>query len=84
MRAISRVADVSINTVSKLLADAGNAWVTFHNERTHRMTPAMAAGLTDKLMDMSDIVELINAAEDRKRLDARRGIERGATAFNSN
>ena len=32
-RAISRVADVSINTVSKLLVDAGTACVAFHNEK---------------------------------------------------
>jgi IS1 family transposase len=30
MRSISRVADVSINTVAKLLADAGNACAAFH------------------------------------------------------
>src|SRR3954468_214585 len=30
MRSISRVADVSINTVSKLLVDAGNACAAFH------------------------------------------------------
>jgi len=32
MRSISRVADVSINTVSKLLVDAGNACIAIHNE----------------------------------------------------
>ncbi|MBN4046605.1 DDE-type integrase/transposase/recombinase [bacterium AH-315-P15] len=32
MRAISRIADVSINTVSKLLVDAGKACSTFHDE----------------------------------------------------
>jgi IS1 family transposase len=32
MRSISRVADVSINTVSKLLVEAGEAAVTIHNE----------------------------------------------------
>ncbi|WP_296581308.1 IS1 family transposase [Xanthobacter sp.] len=32
MRSISRVADVSINTVSKLLVDAGKACATFHDE----------------------------------------------------
>lgn len=32
MRSISRVADVSINTVSKLLADAGEACAAFHDE----------------------------------------------------
>src|SRR5258707_475891 len=32
MRSISRVADVSINTVNKLLIDAGEACVRFHDE----------------------------------------------------
>jgi IS1 family transposase len=32
MRSISRVCDVSINTVSKLLVDAGNACARFHHE----------------------------------------------------
>jgi transposase-like protein len=33
MRSISRVADVSINTVSKLLVDAGKACSAFHDEK---------------------------------------------------
>src|SRR5882724_11296741 len=33
MRSISRVADVSINTVSKLLIDAGKACAAFHDEK---------------------------------------------------
>src|SRR3974390_2056807 len=33
MRSISRVADVSINTVSKLLIDAGKACSAFHDEK---------------------------------------------------
>src|SRR6266851_10043953 len=32
MRAVSRLADVSINTVSKLLVDAGLACARFHDE----------------------------------------------------
>ena len=32
MRSITRVCDVSINTVAKLLADAGEAFEAFHNE----------------------------------------------------
>jgi len=32
MRSISRVADVSINTVTKLLVDAGNACAAYHDE----------------------------------------------------
>ena len=35
MRAISRVADVSINTVTKLLIDAGLACARFHDEAVH-------------------------------------------------
>jgi IS1 family transposase len=33
MRSISRVADVSINTVTKLLVDAGNACAAFHDKQ---------------------------------------------------
>src|SRR5438105_6542036 len=33
MRSISRVADVSINTVAKLLVDAGKACAAFHDEK---------------------------------------------------
>jgi transposase-like protein len=32
MRSISRVADVSINTVSKLLVEAGEAYLSIHDE----------------------------------------------------
>jgi IS1 family transposase/lambda repressor-like predicted transcriptional regulator len=32
MRSVSRIADVSINTVSKLLAEAGEACIAFHDE----------------------------------------------------
>ncbi len=41
MRSISRVAGVSINTVSKLLIDAGNACAAFH-DATVRNVPAKA------------------------------------------
>jgi IS1 family transposase len=36
-------------------------WCRVH--KTHGLTPAMAAGLTDKLLEMSDIVALIDGAE---------------------
>jgi IS1 family transposase len=38
MRSISRLADVSINTVSKLLVDAGEACATFHDENVRNVT----------------------------------------------
>lgn len=38
MRSISRVADVSINTVAKLLVDAGKACATFHDETVRGVT----------------------------------------------
>ena len=40
MRSISRVADVSINTVTKLLVDAGEACQKFHDEAV-RDVPAV-------------------------------------------
>jgi hypothetical protein len=36
-------------------------WIRTH--KAHRMTPAMAAGLTDKLMDMKDVARLIDDQE---------------------
>lgn len=36
-------------------------WVRQH--KAHKLTPAMAAGLTDKLMDMADLVHLIDARD---------------------
>ena len=38
MPAIARAADVSINTVSKLLVDAGNACARFHDEKVQGVT----------------------------------------------
>lgn len=38
MRSISRVADVSINTVSKLLVDAGTACAAFHDATVRGVT----------------------------------------------
>ena len=34
--------------------------------RTLRVTPAMAASVTDRLFDVSDIVQLLEAAESKK------------------
>ncbi|MGO4686302.1 IS1 family transposase [Hyphomicrobium sp. 2TAF46] len=38
MRSVSRVCDVSINTVAKLLADAGTFCLAFHDERVRNLT----------------------------------------------
>jgi hypothetical protein len=39
-------------------------WYNFVRlHKAHRMSPARAAGLTDNLMDMADIVRLIDAHE---------------------
>jgi IS1 family transposase len=38
LRAVSRIADVSINTVTKLLVDVGKACQTFHDENVHSLT----------------------------------------------
>jgi IS1 family transposase len=38
MRSISRVADVSVNTVDKLLREAGEACVAFHDEKVRDVT----------------------------------------------
>ena len=40
MRSISRVVDVSINTVTKLLVDVGTACALFHDETIHHLTTA--------------------------------------------
>ena len=38
MRSISRICDVSINTVTKLLEDAGRFCLAFHDERVRGLT----------------------------------------------
>jgi IS1 family transposase len=44
-------------------------WVRIH--KTHKVTPAMAAGLTDKLMDMKDIAVMIEDAAMRATIQKR-------------
>ncbi len=40
-------------------------WTRQH--KTHRLSPAMAAGLTDKLLSMSDLAEMVDAAQPKLR-----------------
>jgi IS1 family transposase len=47
-------------------------WIRLH--KAHRTTPAMAAGLTDKLMDLGDIVRLIDDAEMKATIQARSAL----------
>ena len=49
-------------------------WVRIH--KTLRVTPAMAAGLTDKLMSMEDVVALIDAR--RAEAGSAQGLQRSA------
>lgn len=44
-------------------------WVRTH--KAHKLTPAMAAGLTDKLMDMTDIASMIDDAMMRATIEKR-------------
>jgi IS1 family transposase len=44
-------------------------WIRTH--KAHRVTPAMAAGLTDKLMEMTDVARLIDDAEMRATVQKR-------------
>ncbi len=47
-------------------------WIRTH--KAHRVTPAMAAGLTDKLMDMTEIARLIDDAEMRATIQERAAL----------
>ena len=44
MRSISQIADVSINTVTKLLADAGDAAFVLHHENVKDVTASRVHG----------------------------------------
>jgi hypothetical protein len=44
-------------------------WIRTH--KAHRLTPAMAAGLTDRTMELADIVSLIDDAEMRATVQKR-------------
>jgi IS1 family transposase len=47
-------------------------WIRTH--KAHRVTPAMAAGVTDKLMDFADLVQLMDDAEMRATVQKRVAI----------
>jgi IS1 family transposase len=47
-------------------------WIRTH--KAHRVTPAMAAGLTEKLMDMTDVARLIDDAEMRTTIQQRAAL----------
>ena len=36
---------------------------TGRQHKAHRLSPAMAAGLTDKLLSMNDLAEMVDAAQ---------------------
>ena len=62
MRAISRLADVPINTVSKLLADAGKACAAFHDEKVRDLNAKRIR--SEKQSDINVALSLILDAED--------------------
>ena len=55
LRSISRIEDVSINTVSKLLIDAGEACVDYHNNHVH--------GVKSKRVQVDEIWQFCYAKE---------------------
>jgi hypothetical protein len=99
---ISRIADVSINTVSKLLVDASKFCADLHDRevrnvrakrvqvdeiwsfagaKTLRMTPAMAAGVADRLWSMDDLYQMMDAVAPKP---GPRGPYKKRTVENSN
>jgi hypothetical protein len=68
MRSVARIADVSINTVFKLQADAGRACAAFHHEtvapggrrRGQSMTTPRRAALAKVAEGMADDLQLAN------------------------
>jgi hypothetical protein len=62
MRSISRITGVSINTVTKLLEDAGRACAAYHVATVHGVkAPAIVAGIRQTAYDLEWVVGLIDA-----------------------
>src|SRR5438105_14662879 len=57
MRSVSRLADVSVNTVSKLLVDAGLVCAAFHDENVR--------GLKSRRVQADEIWSFVGAKEKR-------------------
>ena len=68
LRSISRIEDVSINTVSKLLVDAGEVCVNFHNNHVH--------GVKAKRIQVDEIWQFCYAKE--KNVDKAKAAPEGA------
>jgi IS1 family transposase len=68
MRSISRVADVSINTVAKLLVDAGTACATFHD--------SIVRGVTAKRVQVDEVWTFTYAK--KKNVEAAKAAPEGA------
>src|SRR5712664_29953 len=69
LRATSRMADVSINTVTKLLVDLGTACALYHD--------AHVRGLTSKRVQCDEIWAFV-AAKDKNIYDDERAFGRGS------
>src|SRR6266511_3821662 len=64
MRSISRVADVSLNTVNKLLIDAGTACASFHAESVR--------GVNAKRVQCDEIWSFCGSKESNTKVENRR------------
>ena len=59
MRSISRIADVSINTVSKLLVEAGEAALAIHEETVRNVKASRIQ--CDEIWSLDDVIAKIPA-----------------------
>jgi transposase len=63
IRATVRITGVSKKTVARLGVELGEACEKFRIHSSLRITPAMAAGLTDHVWELSEIVGLLEREE---------------------